>query len=113
MKKEFIIKKTPLLKIVLNKMDFEIINHQYKEENGVFLYSKLYDIGFKEKSTNHLETLFVFFFSLILPGATSKIMKTKERIRMNYDGKEKHFILFDFDKHVVLEVITEIKKRIN
>ncbi|WP_428743356.1 hypothetical protein [Tenacibaculum sp.] len=113
MKKEFIIKKSPLLKIVLNRTGFEIINHQYKKESGVFLYSKLYDIEFREKSTDKLTTAILFILSLFIHAPKSGIIKIKERIRMNYDGEERTFILFDFDKQIVKEAIAEIQKHIN
>ncbi|WP_166964783.1 hypothetical protein [Yeosuana marina] len=112
MKKEFIIKKSPLLKIVLNKTEFKIINHQYKQESGVFSYSKLYDIEFKEKSIDIFGTIAVFILSIFLPGPKSGIFKIKERIRMNYDGVERIFILFNFDKNTVKEAIAEIEKHI-
>ncbi|AUP79785.1 hypothetical protein [Flavivirga eckloniae] len=113
MKKEFIIKRTPLQKIVLNKSNFEIINDQYKEESGIFLYSKLYDIEFREKSIDLPNTVAFSLLSIFLPGRTSGIMKYRERIRMNYNGKERKFPLFDFDKGVVMEAIAEIKKHID
>jgi len=106
MEKEYVIKKSPLLKIVLRKKEFEIINQQYSKENGTFLYSKLYDIEFREKSTDYVTTGFMFLLSIILPGGRSGLMKFNERIRMNYNGKERKNILFDYDKKIVAEVIS-------
>lgn len=112
MNKEFIIKKTPLQKIVLRKNEFEIINQQYKKENGVFAYSKTNSILFKHKGTDYKSSIFFSILNFILPGQGDFIFKTKERITINYKGNEKSFILFDFDKEAVLEAISEINKRI-
>lgn len=112
MKKEFIIKKSPLQKIVLRKNEFEIINDQYKKENGVFSFSKTYHIEFRAESTDYQRSIFYSFLSFLIPGGHSHTIKTKERIAMNYDGKEIVFILFDFDKEVVMKAISEIQKRI-
>ncbi len=113
MQKEYILKQSPLLKIVLRKKEFEIINHQYSKESGFFSYSKLYDIEFREKSTDYVTTGFIFLLSIILPGGRSRLMKFNERIRMNYNGKERKIILFDYDRKVVAEVISEIQKQID
>jgi len=113
MENEFIIRNKPLIKIVLNKTEFEIINHQYKDESGVFSYSKLYDIEYQERSTDYVSTGIAFICSFLLPGPTSGLMKFRERIRMNYDGKEKKIILIDFNKQHVIKAIIEIKKQMH
>ena len=113
MAQEFIIKKSPLQKIVLNEEDFEIINVQYKEENGVFLYSKLYNIEFREKSADHAGTVWLFIASFLMPNSGARTSELKERIILNYDGKELKFMVFDFNMSTVNEAIDAIKERMD
>ncbi|QIE58682.1 hypothetical protein G5B37_03625 [Rasiella rasia] len=107
--KEFILKKSPLLKIVLRETEFEIINQQYKKEGGMFEYSKLYNIEFREESIDHSGSLMIFIMSLFLPKAT-RTAKFRERLIMNYDKKQKKVILFDFDKQETQDALKEIRK---
>lgn len=113
MKKEYILSKSPPLKIILDKNQFEIINKQYTEGNGIFLYSKLYEIKFQEKSTNHSSTVLSFILGLFIPGRAGKIMNYRENIFMNYNGRPKKVILMDFDKMNVIEVIAQIQTKMN
>lgn len=112
MNKDFILKKSPLLKIVLRKNDFEIINTQYKNESGVFKYTNLYNIEFREESTDYSGSIIVFILSFFT-SSLFKQAKLKERIIMNYEGKQSKIILFDFDKEQTLEAISEIKKQMD
>jgi hypothetical protein len=112
MNKEFILKKSPLLKIVLEQNHFEIINTQYKNEGGIFHYSKLYNIEFKEESPDHSGSILIFFLSLFAP-ITSRGAKFKERIIMNYDRKQRKIILFDFDRKETDEALKEIRKQMD
>lgn len=113
MKNEYILSKSPPLKIILNENEFEIINKQYTEESGVFLYSKLYDIKFQEKSTNHSSTAFSFFLGFFISGVVGRILSNRERIFMNYNGRPKKVILMDFDRKKVIAAITEIQKKMS
>lgn len=113
MLQEFIIKPKPLQKIVLHETGFDIINKQYKDENGFFLYVKVYDIGFQEKTTNYGFKVFNFLMSILFDLLEISNPKEKEYIRMNYDGKETKFPLFDYDTPIVNEAILAIKSRLN
>lgn len=111
--KEFILKENPLHKITLTKSEFKIINLQYKDEGGVFLYSKLYDIEFKEKSPDYFSSVIVIIFNFLLPGRIKERRSFKERIRMNYNGKERIITLTDFNKKNTIEAVIEIQKRMD
>ena len=113
MKEEYILSKSPPLKIILDKDEFEIINKQYTEESGVFSYSKLYEIKFQEKSTDHLSTTLSFILGIFIPGRAGKKMNYRENIFMNYNGRPRKVILMDFERKNVIEAITQIQKKMN
>lgn len=113
MKKEYILSKSPPLKIILERNQFEIINKQYTEENGVYLYSNLYDIKFQEKSTDHSSTVLSFILGIFIPGRAGRKMSYRENIFMNYNGRPKKVVLMDFDRTNVIEVIAQIQKKMN
>lgn len=112
MKQEFILKKSPLHKIVLYETTFEIINLQYKDETGVFEYAKLKRIAFKEPSTDYLATLLTNILELVFGGSFDKIYKHRERLEIDYAGETKTFILTNFDKIEVLKAIGAIASEI-
>lgn len=111
MKQEFILKRSPLHKIVLYETAFEIINLQYKDETGVFEYAKLKRIAFKEPSTDYLATLLTNILELVF-GGIDKIYKNRERLEIDYAGETKTFILTNFDKVEVLKAIGAIASKI-
>ncbi len=108
MTKDFIIKKSPLHKIVLYETAFEITNLQYKDETCVFEYAKLKRIAFKEPSTDYLATLLTNILELVF-GGIDKIYKHRERLEIDYAGETKTFILTNFDEVEVLKAIGAIE----
>ena len=92
----------------MRKDEFEIVNQQYHQDGGIFLYLKVYSIEFREESSDYFTTALFFILSFILPGPSSKTMKFKERIIMNYDGKQKSITLIDCNKDKVIDMISEI-----
>ncbi len=110
--KEFVLKKSPILKIILNVDDFEIINQQYEREAGRFKYSNVDRIEFKEERVDYSNSLLLFLLSLII-SSKSKTAKKKERISINYSGQQLNIILFNYDKELTLQAIEEIENRIN
>ncbi len=105
-----IIRNKPRLEVILNEIDFEIINDQNENQNGVYLYELTDYVVVEKKKINWLITTLSYIVELVLSDVGGgDTYHAKNKLKFNYNKSEVKILLVDCD----IKTVESLTKKLN